>query len=762
MNWAVLFFAAGVACLQRCELLPDCLPLILSAVALILPRLCGDRAWRRVLAGVGCFLLGFSWAAWRAESRLADALGADWEGRDVVVIGVVAGMPQAFEHGQRFEFVIERVLTAEAIVPTRVQLAWYRGMQVLPGERWQFSVRLKRPHGGANPGGFDYEVWLLERGIRAGGYVRPGPAERLKSMVWHPAYAVERLRTAIGTRFQTALPDASWPWRGVLSALAIGDQAAVDGGLWTIFNRTGTTHLMSISGLHVTMVAGLFGWLINVLWRRVPGLPLRWPAQKAGLLGAALAAFAYALLAGFGVPAQRTLYMLLVALAAMLSNRLVPPSSVLALAMGVVLLLDPWAIMAAGFWLSFAAVAALLYIGAAHARGAHGWRQRLREWGMVQWAATLATLPILLVVFQQFSLVSPLANAVAVPVISFIVTPLALLAALLPWTPIFQAGHWVLDGLMPFLGWCAGWPVWQAAAPPWWAAVVAGLGVAICLLPRGMPGRAMGLIFILPLLFWPAEEIPPGEARIDVLDVGQGQSVVVRTRSQVLVFDPGPRYNADSDAGQRVLLPFLRWLGVDRIDVLIVTHDDSDHAGGLASLLASMPVARILASTALDKAVNCADEAPWEVDGVSFTLRHPRPLDARTLAGNDLSCVLGISVGGHQVLLTADIEAAAESVLLRRDAAALRADVLLAPHHGSATSSTEAFIAAVNARDVLFSVGYRNRFGHPQGQVLARYAASGARLWRTDQDGMLRVSLQAGGAEVVGWRHAGRRYWHGR
>lgn len=287
---------------------------------------------------------------------------------------------------------------------------------------------------------------------------------------------------------------------------------------------------------------------------------------------------------------------------------------------------------------------------------------------------------------------------------------------------------------------------------------MAGLGVAICLLLRGMPGRAMGLIFILPLLFWPAEEIPPGEARIDVLDVGQGQFVVVRTRSQVLVFDPGPRYNAEVvDAGQRVLLPFLRWLKVDRIDVLIVTHDeDSDHAGGLASLLASMPaaVARILASTALDKAANCADEAPWEVDGVSFTLRiRVRWTQERSLATIFPACwgsarrrASGLADGGYRgccrigTLCVGMLPPCGQ---------------MLAPHHGSATSSTEAFIAAVNARDVLFSVGYRNRFGHPQGQVLARYAASGARLWRTDQDGMLRVSLQAGGAEVVGWRTQG-------
>ncbi|MCK6390583.1 MAG: DNA internalization-related competence protein ComEC/Rec2 [Azonexus sp.] len=762
MNWGVVFFAVGVAGLQTSAVLPEVLPLAVLALCCLLPRAAGNGAWRRVLAGVGCFLLGLSWAAWRADLRLADALDADWEGRDVAVVGVVAGMPHAFAQGQRFDFAIERVLTADAKVPSRVQLAWYGGPPVWPGERWQFSVRLKRPHGSANPGGFDYEVWLLERGIRAGGYVRSGGFERLGEAIWPPAIWVARLRAAIGARFSAALPEDEWPWRGVLSALAIGDQSAVDGPLWAIFNRTGTTHLMAISGLHVTMVAGLFGWLVNALWRRFPVLALRCPAQKAGLLAAALAAFAYALLAGFGVPAQRTLYMLLVAVAARFSSREVAPSRVLALAMGIVLVIDPWAVLAAGFWLSFGAVAGLLLMGASSPAAGQGWRRRLRAWGMVQWAATLATLPILLMVFQQFSLVSPLANAVAVPVISFVVTPLALLAALIPWPPLLQAAHWVLDGLMPFLGWCASWPVWQAASPPWWAMAGAGLGVAMALLPRGVPGRSLGLMLVLPVLIWPAEWPPVGEAWIDVLDVGQGQAVVVRTRSQVLMFDPGPRYTADTDAGQRVLLPFLRWLGVDRVDVLIVTHDDADHAGGLASLLSALPVARVLSSAPLAGATDCADQGEWAVDGVAFALLHPRAGDRAGLSGNDLSCVLRIGVGGHRVLLTADIEAAAESQLLRRDTAGVQAEVLLAPHHGSGTSSTAPFIAAVNARDVLFSVGYRNRFGHPQAGVQARYAAQGARLWRTDSDGALHVVLRGDGADVSGWRQTRPRYWHGR
>ena len=767
MRSAILAFAAGVLLLQTSGELPPPLLWLVGGGLACLPAVICARPATRALFLIGCLLLGFGWAAWRAEFRLADQLGREWEGRDVEVIGTVAGLPQDFERGVRFEFAVEQWLTDGAVVPERLQLAWYEGRTaqpaVRPGERWRFTVRLKRPHGGANPGGFDYEAWLLERGIRATGYVRPGPATRLETFVWRPGLVVERLRATVRDNFQQEMPEAAWPWIGVLSALAVGDQKAVQGELWTVFNRTGTTHLMSISGLHVTMVAGLVGWLFSTGWRRVPALALRLPAQHAGLLAAAAAACFYALLAGFGVPAQRTLYMLLVAVAAMLSGRLVAPSRILALALLVVLLADPWAVLAAGFWLSFGAVGALLYISSAVIGESTGWRARLHGWGLVQWAATLASLPVLLLVFQQFPLVSPLANLLAVPLVSFVVTPLALLAALLPWWPILALAHAVLDGLMAFLFWCAAWPVWQAPAPATWAVLAAGLGAAVCLLPRGVPGRLLGACLMIPAIFWPAVTIPPGEVRIDVLDVGQGQAVVVRTAGHLLIYDSGPQYGADSDAGQRVVVPYLRWLGAQRIDRLVITHADSDHAGGLASLQAALPIGGLLSSWPEAGGEPCQAGQRWEWDGVEFAVLHPLAEDyAAGRASNNLSCVMTVTTGDHRLLLTADIEAVDEASLLARAPAAIAADVLLVPHHGAKTSSTQPFVSAVGARHVLFSAGYRNRFAHPRSEVIERYAEGGARIWRTDRDGALAIVLRADGVAVTAWRQARQRYWYGR
>jgi competence protein ComEC len=772
MRSNILAFAGGVLIMQMQPALPVVGNWGLAGLLLLLPQLRWRGAASRWLRVIACAVLGFTWAAWRADIRLADQLDPAWEGRDIVLTGVVAALPQDFSQGSRFEFDTEVVETPGAVVPAHINLSWYQGrrdgesferLPVRPGERWRFTVRLKRPHGNANPGVFDYEAWLLERNIRATGYIRPDPAQRLSEMVWQPGYAIERLRHAVRASFLSTLPVEHYPWVGILVALAVGDQKAIQGDLWSIFNRTGVTHALSISGLHVTMVAALFGWLVNVGWRRQPWLAQRLPAQKAGLLAACLAALFYSLLAGFAVPAQRTLIMLMVAAVAMLSGRLLAPSRTLALALWVVLLFDPWACLAAGFWLSFGAVAALLYVGSAQVGAATGWRQRLRDWGLVQWAATLASLPILLLLFQQLSLVSPLANALAIPVISFILTPLALLAALIPWWPILAVAHWVLDILMAFLVWCAAWPVWQAPAPPLWVAGVAAYGVALCLLPRGVPGRWLGACLIVPALFWPVDRPPAGEAWITVLDVGQGLATVVQTREHSLIYDPGPLYSAESDAGQRVVVPYLRTLGLNKIDMLVVTHRDSDHSGGAASVLAALQVGEVRSSLTEAVGERCLVGQRWVWDGVVFEILHPTDeIYAREGKSNHLSCVLRVEAGGHRMLLVSDIEAADEADLLKRSPEKLPADVLLVPHHGSKTSSTEAFLDAVNARAAVIPVGYRNRFGHPKAEVVERYLRRGVDPWRTDRDGAVRVQLNAQGAQLSGWRAAHRRYWSGR
>ncbi|HTQ75315.1 MAG TPA: DNA internalization-related competence protein ComEC/Rec2 [Burkholderiales bacterium] len=781
MRLAALGFALGVCVLQQLPELPAWGALASlcafagagAAFGTRLPAIAAAPARFAAFAAIG-----LAWSAALAHCRLADRLDPDLEGRDVMVSGVIASLPQPVERGVRFDFDVE---TPESGVPRHISLAWYGGftsegggvaLPVRPGERWRYRVRLRRPHGNVNPHGFDYEAWLLERGIRATGYVRtPGrgedaAAERLEAMVMRPPYLIERVREFVRERILGTLPER--PYAGVLIALAIGDQRAIDPGQWQLFARTGVSHLMSISGLHVTMIAGLFAALVSFCWRRCERLALALPAQKAAALAGFLAAFAYCLISGFAVPAQRTLYMVGVAAAALWLGWATSASRVLAAALLVVLVLDPWAVLSPGFWLSFAAVAVIFHVSTGHTAKPH-W---LAQWGRVQWAVTVGLAPLMLVLFQQVSLVSPLANAAAIPLVSLVVTPLALVGAGLPFSWPLGLAHWILEALMALLGWLAGLPgaLWQQHAPVPWTVPLALLAIAWLLLPRGFPARWVGAVLALPL-FAVQPAIPAvGELWITVLDVGQGLAVVVRTSNHALLYDAGPAFNAFSDSGGRIVLPYLRGEGIARLDAIVLSHDDRDHSGGAATVLDGIPVAALWSSLPSAHAIlsagpssePCVAGRAWQWDGVAFEFLHPTgaPAAGRGPRANNRSCVLRIAGPGGRVLLAGDIERAAEQELLRRSPDLLPADALLVPHHGSATSSSAEFVKRVAPRYAVFAVGYRNRFGHPREEVLERYREAGSTVVRTDSGGAIEIRCGLGGLQVELHRERARRYWH--
>ena len=791
MRANIIAFALGVCLLQQQPQLP---PL---AWALALAPLFAAWWWLRagtapaaaLMAGVMFAASGFFYAAARAEWRMAERLPPQWEGVDLAVSGVVAGLPQPFDGGVRFDFDVERVEPDAARLPQRIALAWYNGASreefqniapIRAGERWRFAVRLRRPHGSVNPHGFDYESWLLQRAVGATGYVRAGGTVRTDDLAPQPRYLLQRGREILRERYWDALPD--YPYAGVLIALAIGDQNAIDAKQWQLFARTGVSHLMSISGLHVTMVASLFAALMQWLWRRSSRLLLALPAHKASALAGFLAALGYCLIAGFAVPAQRTLYMVGVVALALWAGRVSSVSRVLCAALLLVLVLDPWAVLAPGFWLSFGAVAVILYVATgrlradaagARAGGSAALAQGIVQWGRVQWAITLALAPLLLVWFQQMSLVSPLANAVAIPLVSLVVTPLALVGSVLPFDFILKLAHAVMAGQMWLLEWCGALPaaVWQQHAPAAWTVALALSGCAWLLLPRGMPARWLGVPLMLPLFTLAPPAPPAGALWLTVLDVGQGLAVFAQTERHALLYDAGPAYSPEADSGSRVILPFLRASGITGLDAMVVTHDDNDHAGGAASVLAAMPVAALYASIPSNHAawlaaggyrLPCAAGQAWDWDGVRFELLHPTPGSYATerLKSNDRSCVLRIATARGAVLLTGDIEAGSEAQLLERARDGLRAEVLVVPHHSSRTSSTQEFIAAVQPRWAVLPVGYRNRFGHPKQAVVARYRASGAQMLRTDSAGAVLVRLDGGGINVQAYRELKRRYWY--
>jgi competence protein ComEC len=572
------------------------------------------------------------------------------------------------------------------------------------------------------------------------------------------------VRQGARARIFAALGDE--PAAGILAALAIGDQRAIAPSQWTVFTRTGVNHLMSISGLHITMVSGLVFGLVAWCWRRIPTAAIRLPAHSAAALAGLIAALFYALLSGFGVPAQRTVLMLAVVAVALLKGRGTAVVGVLTTALFVVVVLDPWAIQSAGFWLSFGAVALILYVGA-------GRLQRpglLVGWARVQWAITLGLVPLLLALFKQVSLVSPLANAFAIPVVSLGVVPLTLAGLLLPTDALLTVAgklmglcYWALQELSAVPE-----GVWQQAAPPVWTVPVALIGVVWLLAPRGFPARWLGLVALLPLVSVQAARPIPGTFWLDVLDVGQGLAAVVRTANHTLLYDTGPAFSIDADSGSRIVVPYLRGEGVSRLDGLIVSHDDRDHSGGAVSVLQALPVAWVASSLPAGNAqlalaprqLRCFAGQEWEWDGVRFEILHPSwaSYNVPAIRDNDRSCVLRVVADGGSVLLTADMERGAEAQVLERTRAHVAADVLLVPHHGSATSSSDVFLDQVRPRVAIIPVGYRNRFGHPVAEVLARYTARGATVYRTDRDGALLLRFE-GEPSVQPWRVLHRRYW---
>ncbi|HVE50823.1 MAG TPA: DNA internalization-related competence protein ComEC/Rec2 [Casimicrobiaceae bacterium] len=785
---ALLSFAAGVAILQtRAELVAAVwvgLALVISIVGL----LCARRRGKRVVAMASILaaaIVGFAYAAWRADLRLADALPPAWEGEDISIVGVVDELPRRYDRNIRFAFKVEHVPTSNAHVPARVSLSWQaradeaQAPLVHPGERWLLTVRLRRPHGTHNPGGFDLEAWLLERNLRATGYVRAGETnQRIDAFAARPSDYVQRAREAVRERALAALADAAHA--SVIVALAIGDQSGIDERAWKIFNRTGTGHLISISGLHVTVFAVLVGGLAFALTRLSVTLTSRIAARKLAVAMGLVAAFGYVQLAGAEIPAQRTLLMLAVAALGLWWARPGTGAVVWTWSLACVLAIDPWAVIAPGFWLSFFAVGLLIYVGNGRRGVERDVQSRLlakfTEAVRSQWAITLGLIPLALALFQQVSLIGPLANAIAIPVVTFAIVPLALTASLLPIDAFWQLAHAVLAPLMRVLEWQASLPnaAWTQHEPPVWAVVAGIAGIALCLAPRGIPGRWLGALGVVPL--FAALPSPPGVGafRLVVLDVGQGTAALVQTHNRALLYDTGPRWTDVSDAGGRIVAPFLRAHGVRHVDTMLVSHRDIDHSGGALAVLDAVPVGFLISSLDDDHeivtrneerglALRCRAGQHWEWDGVRFDVLFPGPehYAEPSRKSNDLSCVLRVSAGGKSALLTGDIEAKSELDLLIGQREMLRSDILVVPHHGSRTSSTVSFVEAVTPRHAVFTVGYRNRFGHPRADIVARYLARDSSVYRTDVTGALtfEVGPFATGPPTSS-RARMRRYWH--
>ena len=713
---------------------------------------------------LGLALAGFIWALlWVSPGQMQ--LPEQWESVDLEVEGWVLPIPETFYRSARFYLAVDSLRQADVSIPFRgrLRLSWYEDPPALRvGDRWVLTVRLKRPRGLANPGAFDYERWLFINDVNATGYVRQRPEPQLLKSA--ERYPIGRFRQDLLEAWSQRL--AGNPYAGILIALAVGERQAITQDQWQVFTRTGTSHLMAISGLHVGLIAGLVFILVWRLWACCPPLTRCWPAGKTAALAALASAAAYALLAGLSLPTQRAFIMIAVLMLALLGQRAVVSSRILALALLLVLVLDPSAPLSGGFWLSFGAVAAILYT----VTGRIGEASALRQWLSLQVVILLALLPATLLWFQSIALLAPVANLIAIPWASISVVPLTLLAVLAGFvSETLQAGllelaALTMDWLWRFLRWLERlpWSLIRRPSPPAWTLIFALPGLLLLLAPRGLPGRWLGGLLCLPLLFFPLAAPAPGGFWFTLLDVGQGLAAVVRTRQHIVVYDTGPRLGPRFDAGRAALVPFLRAQGIARVDTLVISHGDSQHTGGVRSLLERLPVERVITSSLqqvpIEGAVQCRAGDLWNWDGVWFRLLHPP--EKAGFSGDNASCVLAIEGPGGRVLLTGDIEVSGQAAMLGTYGNKLAADILVAPHHGNRSGVLKAFVSAVDPRYVLFSTGYRNRFAYPKSETLNDY--EGRVVLNTVHHGALTFRFDSGGVRLIpeSQRQQARHYWN--
>lgn len=732
--------------------------LLLAAGSALLIRWCPPHCRRTLWAAVlGACLLG-AWAQWQSSARLQAQLARSAENQPLSFRAVLIDIP---EHSAERTRVTARLLEPVGGLPAGTQLLLSdhapppKRLRVHAGERWQFIARLKRPHGLLNPGGQDREAWLWAHDIRATGSIRSG---RRLAKDEHLAARLAAVREHISTTIQQRLPRGCCA--GLMAALVVGDASAIPREQWTLFAATGVTHLVSISGLHITLVAGQAAALAALLWGHLPGAPLLLPTRRAAAAVAVIAALAYALLAGFSVPTQRTLFMLII-VAVQVFWRQQSLLQSLALSLIIVLVRDPFAVLTPGLWLSFTAVAVM----ALGAHGQLGQRPLLHEWGRAQWAVTLGLMPGLIALFGLFPWTSPLANLIAIPLISAVVTPLALIGSVCPWDQPLLLADRLAAALLPFLRSCASFGQWSQAPPPLHLWLLAMAGAVYAIAPRGLPGRWLGLVCLLPMLLWGINGPPPAAWRARVFDVGQGLAILVQTQHAALLYDTGPDWPGDGDSGSITLLPALRALDIRRLSLLIVSHNDNDHSGGAASivqqmapphLLANLPVGNELWYLHQGRKTGCMAGQKWRWDNVDFEVFNPLP-DLAADNDNDGSCVVRVSSRYGSLLLSGDIGARREHELMLRWGTRLRSDIVLAPHHGSKASSSSAFLESTAPDVVIFSAGYFNRFRHPHPDTLSRYAD--IRQYRTDLDGAIGITATEKGLQLETERSLRPRFW---
>ncbi|HET8808003.1 MAG TPA: DNA internalization-related competence protein ComEC/Rec2 [Methylophaga sp.] len=749
MVYSAIAFLLGCVTILQLGALPDWpIWLVLVLLSVITLR------WR--LFWLTAFFLGMFWTGGHSALNLNDRLPPSLTGEDFTLRGQIVGLPQ--KQDRRLRFLLQ-TQEGDIRLPEKIRLNWYYPPADLPqaGEQWQLTVRLKPPYGMVNPGSFDYEGWLFQQDIGATGYVRKAVNNQRQAAA--NMTSLSHWRQILQNRLQKLAVDS--PQRALIEGLTIGVRSNMTPLQWQVLRDTGTSHLLAISGLHIGLAATLGFFLGRWLWCLYSPFCLHLPAQQFGAVIAIISALGYALIAGMSIPSQRALIMVTVAMGAILLRRKVLSYQVLAVSLWAVLLWNPTAVLSAGFWLSFAAVAVILYVSQ-NRRPVSKW-----HWTRIHIWIAIGLTPLLLVFFNSTSLISPLANLLAVPLVSLLVVPILLLAMLVMLFSetlsrlLLQLADWLLAILWYFLSWLAELPLalWETASLPISIIVLSLLSFIWLMAPRGWPARWLSLFLLLPLIFYQPARPDKGSVWLTILDVGQGLAVVAETTNKTLVFDTGPKFG-DFNTGDAVVLPFLQHRGVKELDMLVISHGDNDHIGGAEAILKSLPVIATRTSVAeqLPDAKVCVAGQGWRWDEVKFEFLHP---SVHTIgSANERSCVLKISSRYGSILLTGDIEKQAEASLVKNNKKSLAADIMLVAHHGSRSSSSAAFIDAVSPQIAVIASGFNNRYQFPANEVVQRFRERRIPLINTAYSGAVIFQLDSTAPiTAVRWRQQDRKLW---
>lgn len=767
----IAFLFGIVIFLQISTLPPPWLLIFLPIVSLTLFFSGRFQSFHKYILIVFCATVcGFLWTFFHAGMILDKKLDKQTEGETVIITGQVVSLPKIMDFGVRFEFQIDTMIRQDGLrleSPGKVWLSWYqKNVSIQAGEYWRLYIKPKRPYGFSNPGSFDYEAWLFQHHIRATGFV----INREQNELLHSAssFSINHYRHLLRDLInKTQLTNFE---KNLLSALSLGDRSRISAEQWQVLRKTGTSHLLAISGLHIGLVAGLFFIVGRWIWALTCVLPLQMAAQRFAVLAGLTGAFIYAALAGFSIPTQRALVMLSVWMVALFFNRKHASSEIIAISLLAVLIIDPLAAMDVGFYLSFIAISLITYGMSCRVQtNGSGWRNIWWKWGRVQYLVAIGLLPVLILWFQQYPLLGVFSNIIAVPYISLMVVPLVLLGIILL-ILVFPLGEWVLQftgQLLRFL-WLfleylshLEFNIWQSASLSPLTFMASMIGVLLLLMPKGIPSRWVGLFWLVPLLLPQSKSPETGGFWLAQLDVGQGLATVIQTQNHSMIYDTGDKFSERFNAADAVIIPFLKSQNIYHPDLLIISHGDRDHIGGSEALLGAYPKMRVLTSIK-DKDFhvnvnNCIKGQRWQWDGVTFEMLSPT--HSENYLGNNSSCVLKISNGQNAVLLTGDIERPAESRLVREIPSKLSVNLLIAPHHGSKTSSSPAFINAVSPEVVIFSMGYKNRFGFPKQDIISRYELREITMLNTARDGALLFSFEDSEMTFSRYRYENQQFW---